>query len=277
MRQPLSRTALKRAVIAGAVSLTATLGLVAPAHADNGVVNIRGKESFNTDTLLNSLCNGDTGTTYWFINVQTGQLTADSGHGLPPKDLPPPIEMFQGHCSYPKSSSWTWTGSESRVSNTLVNCSSGSQLSQQLQMNGSTTSTTTSSVKVGGGIKWSALEKVLEFNAGAEYTKSWSYAKASGWSTTTGITVPPKRVGWLALRPEMRTVRSNPFFHIDSYSWGDGHGHVTRSNSWRGRGYSNINSQGAYYDAVGNVLDGQGKPAGQYVARDRAVTSSDRC
>ncbi|MEU2776626.1 hypothetical protein ABZ646_27850 [Streptomyces sp. NPDC007162] len=89
---------------------------------------------------------------------------------------------------------------------------------------------------------------------------------------TTGISVPPRRKAWLALRPVMRTVRSNPVFHVDEYGWGR-----TITHSWRGRAYNEIVSYGAYYDAVGNVLDSNGQPTGQIVARDRGVNSRADC
>jgi len=118
-----------------------------------------------------------------------------------------------------------------------VNCSYASTLSQNVQANGTTTSTTTNTVNASFGIKWTPLKDVLELQAGAAYTRSWSYAKSSGWSKTTGLSVRPRRVGWIGLRPVMRTVRSNPVFHVDQYQWGS-----TRVNSWRGRGYNEINS-----------------------------------
>jgi hypothetical protein len=221
-----------------------------------------------------SLCTGSTKTTYWFINVETGDLTKDIVNGGSGVKMTYPIERFEGHCYYPESTSWTWTGAEQRVTNVLVNCGRGSVIRQDIQMNGSTTSTTTNSVSGSFGIEWTPLKDVLSVEAGGSYTRSWSYAKASGWSTTTGITVNPRYVGWLALRPEMRTVRSNPAFRVERY-WGKSGGGQVNVNSWRGRGYTDITSYGAYYDAKGNVLDGNGKPAGQYVLRDRPVTSSD--
>ena len=266
-----SRT-IKRTAVVGMLSLASVLAFVSPASA---ATNIRGAEPFDTDKLVMSLCNGKTGRTYWFINVQTGQLTKDTTNGTPTNNLPYPIERFEGRCSYPKSSSWTWTGAEKRVSNVLVNCASGTQLSQNIQSNGTTTSTTTNSVTASFGIEWSIIPSVLSIEAGGSYTRSWSYAKAKGWSTTTGINVSPRRVGWMSLRPEMRTVRSNPVFHIESYSWGKPGGGQVNTTTWRGRNYRDIKSQGAYYDAIGNVLRSDNTPSGQYVARDRAVTSSD--
>lgn len=272
----MSRSIIKRSVIAGALSLASVLACVSPASA---ATDLRGKEPFNTDKLLMTICNGRTDwPTYWWINIETGEVMEDGLRGYPGDSIPHPWERFQGYCTYPKSSSWTWTGAEKQVSNTLVNCSSGSQLRQDLQLNGSTTSTTTHSVTGSVGIEWSIIEKVLSVEAGASYTRSWSYAKSSGWSTTTSITVPPKRVGWMAVRPVMRTVRSNPVFHVTRYTWGaPGSRKPVNSNSWRGRGYTDITSRGAYYDAIGNVLNADGTPNGQYVARDRAVKSSDRC
>lgn len=272
----ISRTTIKRAAVAGALSLATTLTCVSPAGA---ATNLKGIEPFNTDKLLMTICNGRTDwPTYWWINIQTGEVMEDGSHGIRGGAIPYPWERFEGYCTYGQSSSWTWTGAEKQVSNTLVNCSSGSQLSQNLQLNGSTTSTTTNSVTGSVGIEWNVIEKVLSVDAGASYTRSWSYAKSSGWSTTTGITVPPKRVGWMAVRPVMRTVRSNPVFHVTRYSWGaPGTHEQVDSYSWRGRGYNEITSYGAYYDAVGNVLNPDGTPNGQYVARDRAVKSTDRC
>jgi hypothetical protein len=156
-----------------------------------------------------------------------------------------------------------------------VNCAYGSTLSQTVQANGSTTSTTTNSVSGSIGVEWNIIEKVLSIEAGASYQRSWSYAKQSGWSVSTTIAVSPRRTGWLVLRPEMRTVRSNPIFHVDRYSWGKSGGGQENTTTWRGRSYNEISSRGAYYDAKGNVLNSQGKPSGKYVAYDRAVTSSD--
>ncbi|MFD5401544.1 hypothetical protein [Streptomyces griseorubiginosus] len=92
---------------------------------------------------------------------------------------------------------------------------------------------------------------VPELSAGAEYSYPWSYAKSPAWAMTTGLTVPPKRVGRLAMRLVMRTVRSNPVFYV-FYVF-----------------YVEITSRGAYYDAVGDVLNRDGTPKEQYAAHDR--------
>ncbi|MEU1517556.1 hypothetical protein ABZ490_36330 [Streptomyces sp. NPDC005811] len=253
------------------------LALVSPANA---AANIRGVEPFNTDKLLMSLCTGSTSQQYWLINVQTGELKKSNAFEASHLNaLSANWEAFEGSCSYPESSSWTWTGPETKVSNTLVNCSSGSQLSQNLQTNGSTTSTETNSVSGSFGFDWNAIKDVLHIQAGGAYEHTWSYAKAKGWSTTTGITVPPRRVGWLTLRPEMRTVRSNPRFTVSKYRWGASGGGLVTTTTWRGRdsSYKTILSTGAYYDAKANVINPDGTPKGQNVARDRAVASSDHC
>jgi hypothetical protein len=263
---------IKRVATVGALTLASMLSFVSPASA---ATDIRGTESWNTDKLLMSLCTGSTKTTYWFIDVNTGKIGKDTTNGLPAKSLPAGTERFQGWCSYPQSSSWTWTGSDTKVTETMVNCAYGSTLSQSVQANGSTTSTTTNSVSGSVGIEWTILEKVLSVEAGASYQRSWSYAKQSGWSVSTTIAVNPRRVGWLVLRPEMRTVRSNPVFHVQSYSWGKSGGGQVNTTTWRGRSYNQITSRGAYYDAKGNVLNSQGKPSGKYVAYDRAVNNSD--
>ncbi|WP_329223470.1 hypothetical protein OG352_39005 [Streptomyces sp. NBC_01485] len=260
--------------MAGAVSLASVLGLVSPAHA---ATNLRGQEPFNTDKLIMSLCTGSTARSWWFINVDTGQLTRDTLRGNYQALLPHPKERFQGWCSYPQASSWTWTGNETKVSDTLVNCSWGSQLSQAMQTNGTTTSTTTNSVGGQFGVEWNVIKDVLGLQAAATYSHTWSYADAKGWSTTTTLTVPQRRAGWMTLRPEMRTVRSNPVFHVEKYTYGTTNGGTWSVKTWRDRGYADIKSQGAFYDAKANVVDSSGKPRGQYVARDRAVNSSDRC
>lgn len=263
---------VKRVATVGLLGLTSAFALVSPASA---ATNIRGAEPFDTDKLLMSLCTGSTSRTYWFININTGQVSRDTTNGLPANSLPAGLERFEGWCSYPQSSSWTWTGPDKRVTEVLANCGSGTTLSQSIQANGSTTSTTTNSVSGSVGIQWNIIEKVLSVEAGASYERSWSYAKQSGWSISTTLTVNPRRTGWLVLRPQMRTVRSNPVFHVERYSWGKSGGGQVNTTSWRGRGYNQISSYGAYYDAKGNVLNSSGKPAGAYVAFDRAVTSSD--
>lgn len=247
------------------------MATVSPASA---ATNIRGAEPFDADRLLMSLCNGRTDTQEGLINVQTGELRRLSDWN----DIRAPWERYMGRCTYPKSSSWTWTGGEARVSDTIVNCSSGSTLSQNITSTGSTTSTTSNSVTGSVGIQWTPLKEVLSIQAGGEYTRSWSYATTKGWSKTSSLTVPPRRVGWMVQRPEMRTVRSNPVFHVEAYTWNTlPFANWATVNSWRGRGYRDINSQGAFYDAYANVTNGDGSPVGQIVARDRAVTSGDRC
>ncbi|WP_430379864.1 hypothetical protein [Streptomyces sp. B1-3] len=265
-----TRSTIKRAGIATVLSFAAVMVPVTPASAAD---NIRGQEPFNTDTVLLNLCNGPTGEQLKLINVKTGEVRV----GTSLQDIRGDWEQVRGWCSYPEYASWTWTGDETRVSDTIVNCSRGSTLRQDITSSGSTTSTTTNSVTVSLGVNWSVLKDVLSVQAGAEYSHSWSYAKEQGWSKTSSLTVSPRRVGWMVQRPEMRKVRSRPIFHVTSYTWNEG-GFRNRSvDTWRGRGPRDIYSQGAYYDATANVTDSAGQPIGQIVARDRAVKSGDRC
>ncbi|MEE1759560.1 hypothetical protein [Streptomyces sp. SP18BB07] len=270
-----SRSAIKRAGIAAALGLASVLTCASPASAATDIMRA---EPFDANKLMLSICNGRTTTSYWRLNVQTGQLVKLTPEqwrlmfNVGSTTLKHPWEAFHGHCSYPKASSWTWNGPESQVSNTLVNCSHRSTLNETVQQGGMTTSTTTHSVTASFGVEWTAIEKVLAFEAGGSYTRSWSYAKSDNWSRSHGITVPPRRKAWFSHRPVMRTVRSNPVFHVHEYRWGN-----TKVNSWRGRGYKDILSYGAYYDAVGNVLNSDGSPSGQIVARDRGVNSSADC
>ncbi|WP_093775636.1 hypothetical protein [Streptomyces sp. yr375] len=261
--------------MAGAVSLASVLGLVSPASA---ATDLKGKDPFNTDKLLMSICTGSTARSYWFINVNTGMVAKDVARGFQSNpSMPHPTERFQGWCSYPQASSWTWTGSETKTSDTLINCSTGSQLAQAVQSTGTTTSTTVNSVGGSFGVDWSILPEVLSTQATFTYEHQWSYAKAKGWSKTTTLTVPARRVGWVTLRPLMRTVRVNPIFHVEKYTYGTTNGGTWTVNSWRGRGYKDIKSYGAFYDAKANVTDSNGNPLGQSIVRDRAVNSSDRC
>ncbi|MFI2431448.1 hypothetical protein [Streptomyces sp. NPDC018693] len=266
-----TRSTMKRAGVATVLSFAAVMVSVTPASA---ATNIRGQEPFNTDKLLMTLCNGTTRSQEKLINVDTGEVRNLNNWN----DIRGRWERVKGWCSYPKSSSWTWTGGETRVSDTIVNCSSGSTIQQGITSSGSTTSTTTHSVSGSVGVSWTAIKDVLTFQAGAEYSHSWSYAKTQGWSKTSNLTVPPRRVGWMVQRPEMRTVRSNPVFHVEAYTWNTlPFANWTTVDSWRGRGYRDIKSHGAYYDAKANVTDSNGVPKGQVVARDRAVNSGDRC
>lgn len=261
---------ITRVGIATVLSFAAVMVSVTPASA---ATDIRGQEPFNTDKVLMNLCNGDTGEQWHLLNIKTGEVRVQTSV----HEIRGDWEAVRGWCSYPKSSSWTWTGGETRVSDTIVNCSSGSTLRQDITSSGSTTSTTTNSVTVSLGIDWKVLKDVLSIQAGAEYSRSWSYAKTQGWSKTSSLTVPPRRVGWMVQRPELRTVRSNPVFHVTSYLWNVGGLENKGSDTWRARGPRDITSRGAYYDATANVTDSAGKPIGQIVARDRAVNSSDRC
>ncbi|MER6564486.1 hypothetical protein ABT300_43635 [Streptomyces sp. NPDC001027] len=77
----MSRTMIKRAAAAVALSLASVLTSVSPADA---ATNLRGIEPFNTDKLLMTICNGRTDwPTYWWINVQTGEVMEDGVHGIP--------------------------------------------------------------------------------------------------------------------------------------------------------------------------------------------------
>ncbi|MFD5649835.1 hypothetical protein [Streptomyces sp. NPDC127039] len=262
---------MKSAGVASVLGLATVAATVIPAGA---ATNVRGQEPFDTDRLLMTLCNGDTGMQEKLVNVDTGEVRSLTDWN----DIRGRWERVKGHCSYPKASSWTWTGPEERVSDIIVNCSTRSDLRHDVTSSGSTTSTTTRSVSGSVGVDWTAIKDVLSFQAGAGYSHSWSYAKTTGWARTSSLTVPPRRVGWMVQRPEMRTVRSNPVFHVDAYTWNTlPFAKWQTVGSWRGRGYRDIKSHGAYYDAKANVTDGNGRPVQQIVARDRAVNSGDRC
>ncbi|WP_086749000.1 hypothetical protein [Streptomyces scabiei] len=275
-RSSSTATTIKRTALVGTLSLASVLAFVQPASA---ATNIRGQEPWNTDKLLMSICTGSKKTTYWKINIKTGEVQKDptgallaSGKGVR-TNLPAPWEVFEGNCSYPKSSSWTWNGPFRRVSNTVTNCSKQTTLRHELTSSGSTTSTTSHSVSGSFGIEWSILKDVLAVEAGGSYTHTWSYAKTKGWSETTGIAVEYGRTAWWGKSDIMRTVRSNPVFHVKKYAWGDSNnGYKPHyATTWRGRSYRDIKSQGAYYDAKANVLNSQGMPAGEIKADGKAA------
>ncbi|RPE46804.1 hypothetical protein EDD90_10172 [Streptomyces sp. Ag109_O5-1] len=127
-----SRSAIKRVGIADALGLASVLTCVSPASAATDIMKA---EPFNANKLMLSICNSRTTTSYWRLNVQTGELVKLTParwsllFNVGSTTLKQPWEAFQGHCSYPQSSSWTWNGPEKQISDTLVNCSYRSTLS----------------------------------------------------------------------------------------------------------------------------------------------------
>ncbi|MCD9878434.1 hypothetical protein [Streptomyces guryensis] len=108
----------------------------ADANPSSGV-NIRGKESFNTDVLMSTLCSDMSGADKSFVlSINTGELVDSAkAHGKAPychvaagasrsvhSDLPygehwalvNGWEVVVGNCEFPHSYTWTWLGKERR-------------------------------------------------------------------------------------------------------------------------------------------------------------------
>ncbi|MFE2427481.1 hypothetical protein ACFXJ5_12115 [Streptomyces sp. NPDC059373] len=260
-----------------AAGLTSVVALAAPASADT---NIRGTESWNTDTLLMSLCTGNTGVHSWFFDTRTGAVRPDKIRADWQTHVVAPAweEQFTGYCSYPQASSWTWTGPQTQISNLVMNC--GYRVTQSESITKSVTKTSTTSNSVGGsvGVEWSIIPDVLSVEAAFNYEHTWSYSKAGTWTQSDSLNVPPRTKAQLNFAPLMRTVRSNPVFHVTRYMWetgGDNSGHWWDTNTWRGRGYKDITSYGAYYDAKANVINPDGSPVGATIALDHPASKSD--
>ncbi|WP_329318670.1 hypothetical protein [Streptomyces sp. NBC_01262] len=271
---------LKKKVATPAIGLAAGLvsvvALAAPASAET---NIRGTESWNTDKLLMTLCTGNTGVHNWFIDVRNGSIVRNNIDADQARlKTPAYVEQFTGWCSYPKSSSWTWAGPQTQISNQVMNCGYRVTQSESITKSITKTSTTTNSVGGSAGVEWNILKDVLSVQATASYEHTWSWSKASTWTQSDSLSVPPRTKAQLNFAPLMRTVRSNPIFHVTTYMWeigGDYSGNWWVPNTWRGRGYKDITSYGAYYDAKANVINSDGSPVGTTIAIDHAASKAD--
>ncbi|KOU74838.1 hypothetical protein ADK57_06870 [Streptomyces sp. MMG1533] len=286
---------MKRYVTACAAVVTAIAGMVATAPAasanPSSGVNIRGKEPFNTDVLMSKLCGDMTGADKSFVfNIHTGQVVdSDKAYGKAPyyhlaagparsvhSDLPygehwaltNGWEVVVGNCEFPASSSWTWLGKERRISNdSVTNCGHGTA---SLGVNESYATTRGASVSVGLNAKFGYKSGDLAAEVGASVSYSWSWSKTHTLGRQVTISVPRGYQGWIDARPHMRTVRINPVFHVQYYNWSDGQSEVgTVVHSWRGRGYDRIWSFGYYVDAYADIVNSDGTPAMDYVARDK--------
>ncbi|MEU2773108.1 hypothetical protein ABZ646_09275 [Streptomyces sp. NPDC007162] len=123
-----------------------------------------------------------------------------------------------------------------------MNCSYASTLSQNVQANETTTSTTTNSVNASFGIKWTPLTDVLELQVRRrlhaqlrEVVGLVQDHRTLGSPAPGGMDRAPPRDAYGAQQP--RVLRN----------------------------------------AIGKVLNNDGTPSGQYVADDRRVNSSDAC
>ncbi|MFG3022431.1 hypothetical protein ACGFZQ_28420 [Streptomyces sp. NPDC048254] len=196
-----------------AASLTSVVALAAPASADT---DIRGTESWDTNRLLMSLCTGNTGVHSWFFDTRTGAIRPDNIRADWQTRVSAPAweEQFSGYCSYPQASSWTWAGPQTQISNLVMNC--GYRVTQSEAITKSITKTSTTTNSVGGSIsvEWGILKDVLSVEATASYQHTWSYSKATTWTQTDTLNVPPRTKAQLNFAPLMRTVRSNPVFHV---------------------------------------------------------------
>ncbi|MEU3889574.1 hypothetical protein [Streptomyces sp. NPDC029041] len=288
---------IKRSVTAAAAVVMAAAGIVAagPQASANPAVgtNIRGKESFNTDTFMDKLC-GDISTRdkAFVFNVHTGevvdsaaayekkpyyQLVAGDSHKAYTTApygthwaLSPGWEVFGGTCEYPQSSTWTWYDKERKISNdTVTNCGSGTA---SLSVNESYATTSTTTKTVGVNAKASAkVRDIYTGEVGASFNYSWAFSKTHTLGRQATISVPPGRQGYISARPLKRTVRVNPVFHVGSYTWSDGQSEKgTTVHNWRGRGYDRIWSYGFFTDGIADVTNSDGTPAMDYVTRDKA-------
>ncbi|MFL5998711.1 MAG: hypothetical protein ACJ736_31215 [Streptomyces sp.] len=87
-------------------------------------------EPFNPNKLMLSICNGRTTTSYWRLNVQTGELVKLTParwsllFNVGSTTLKQPWEAFQATAPTPSRPAGPGTtGPEKQISDTLVNCS----------------------------------------------------------------------------------------------------------------------------------------------------------
>ncbi|MGW1748336.1 hypothetical protein ACWCRD_22545 [Streptomyces sp. NPDC002092] len=288
---------IKRYVTACAAVVTAVAGVVATAPTASANppsgINIRGKEPFNTDTLLSKMCGDMSGADKSFVfNINTGEIVPSStAYGKSPYyhlaagdsrylnstaprgshwALTNGWEAVTGNCEFPKSSTWTWYDKERQISNdSVTNCGSGGA---GLSVNESYATTRGASVSIGVNTKLSLkLLDQLSSEIGFSASYSWSWSKTHTLGRTVTVNPPHGRKGYINARPLKRTVRVNPVFHVQNYNWSDGQSEVgTVVHSWRGRGYDRIWSYGYWVDTYADVVNSDGTPAMDFVIRDKA-------
>ncbi|WP_405728571.1 hypothetical protein OG607_26810 [Streptomyces sp. NBC_01537] len=294
-RKPRGRLGKALLVALSATTLAAGVVATAPAASANpsSGVNIRGKEPFNTDTFMSKMCGDMSGADKSFVfNINTGQIVNTktaygkapyyhlaAGESRYPTSTAPHgshwaltngWEMVSGNCEFPQSSTWTWYDKERRISNdSVTNCGGGGG---GLSVNESYATTRGASVSIGVNTKLSyKLTDQLSAEIGFSASYSWSWSKTHTLGRTVTVNPPRGRQGYIDARPLKRTVRINPVFHVQFYTWSDGQSEDgTTVHSWRGRGYDRIWSYGYYVDTYADVLNTDGTPAMDFVLRDKA-------
>lgn len=282
------------ATAAVVVAATGVVATAPQASADpTSGVNIDGKEQFDTNVFMNSVC-GDISTEdkSFVFNVHSGEIVSPSDaygkkpyYNLVPGQsrsahyrgpigfhyaLNPGWEFFKGNCEFPESSSWTWYDRERRTSDdTVTNCGSGTAT---LNVHESYSTTRTYTKTVGVNVKVAAkVADIFSGEIGGSFGYSWAISKTHTLGRTVAISVPPGRQGWINARPLKRTVRVNPVFHVTFYTWSDGQAESGPTvYDWRGRGYDRIWSSGFYADGSADVVNADGTPAMDFVTRDKA-------
>ncbi|THJ64599.1 hypothetical protein [Candidatus Frankia alpina] len=278
------------ATVIMAVTGTVVMALQARANSLPGV-NIRGQEWFNTDVFMDRICS-DMGTEDrgFLFNIHSGEVVnpedaypKEPYYHLAPGEsrtanyfgpsgyhyaLNPGWELFEGHCEFPETSSWVWFDSERRISeDTITNCTAGSST---LTINESYSTTRTYTKTVSGNVKIGIKGEVFNGDIGGGFSYSWAISDTHQLGLAVGITVGPGRQGWMDARPLKRIVRVNPVFEVDYYNWSDGQNEFGwTAHSWRSRSYNRISSWGFYLDGIADVLNSDGTPSMDFVARDK--------
>ncbi|GAB2486125.1 hypothetical protein [Nocardiopsis aegyptia] len=274
---------LKRAVTAAmvcAMAVTTGLAAASPAHADFrdlGIEDLRNpadsnhREGWSTDRVLAEFCgDGSRDTRDFYLNVQTGEVRDGSAGGRAPvhnvrdgrRALNPPWEHVRGRCRYDRAdlrSQWTghwWR----RVSEPVTNCTGSNQGGRAVRLDYTKTATYAESIEVGvsaGGGFAGAFSAEVTVTVGAE----WSDTETRTHSDWFDIDPAAGRTAWWEVQYQTVTVRQNPSFDIEHYSWAwraDDYGNQVWTDTWRGRpDQGEVFSYGFYVDGTTNVLVGE--------------------
>ncbi|MEU6918443.1 hypothetical protein [Streptomyces olindensis] len=298
MRHIRKSTLKKSALIVGATALAAsgllTVAGFASANTPGGATNIKGVDPGNTDWLLHHLCgNKPEGLVAAAYNVETGELKFQKDYMetvYPGPTMKSNLkytiwkpygkwEIFSGRCSYPQlGDPWDADGQEVQSSTWYSN--HGSQTDERTITN-TYTSKRHATNTVGAEVSFDVSYGIVSASVKGSFSREWGWEKTKTRTETFRQPVAPCTELATFWVPRERHVRVAPIFEVESYQWATGRGDFNFSvgkpdpvvhppvNTWRGRDYNKIYSEGYYIEAVADVILDTDVPAGREAKRER--------
>ncbi|WP_455362101.1 hypothetical protein [Streptomyces sp. SYSU K21746] len=257
------RITLKKSGVAAAACVVAVTGLApsagsAQAAGPRGAANIRGTTPGNTDSIIERFCIQGPADHINFgaHNVRTGEFRTEweyigkiSSVRAPKGDW----EVFTGRCSYPQTSTWSYTGTEERISQWIAN--KGTTDDKETFVRGYATKTSTRK-SVGAAVDSTLAKGIFTGKLGGNFTYEWGWEQTESFERSSQKSIPPCTAIALTWKPYKRVVRVNPVIDITAYAWRNSHGSVTTVGSWRGKGkaWEKVYSYGYYIDGVSDKV-----------------------